>query len=241
MSGIHCKSCGNCHRQEPGLIVILHCVTEGLHRYYGTGDLHFITWSCHRRQPILGTAPRRDLLVTILEQARRKYRFVVHGYVVMPEHVHLLITEPEEGDPSVVMKVVKQRFARQLNEKRRATAARRGQLWESALGAVWQKRFYDFSVWTERKRSEKLRYMHRNPVKRGLVAQPDQWEWSSFRAYFLGERGLVRVNFQEWASEIKCRTPQGLEAVESTLTHSSAKNANEWGTRQLGVAEPKSD
>jgi len=51
-------------------------------------------------------------------------------------------------------------------------------------------------------------YIHRNPVKRGLVGQPDQWKWSSFRAYFFGERGPVRVNFQEWASEIKCRTPQ---------------------------------
>jgi putative transposase len=185
-----------------------HHVTKGLHRYYGTHDLHFITWSCYRRQPILGTATRRDLLLTILEQARRKYRFVVHGYVVMPEHVHLLISEPEEGDPSVVMKVVKQRFARQLKEKCGSTAPRQGQLSENAPDAVWQKRFYDFSVWTEHKRIEKLRYMHRNPVKRGLVEQPDQWKWSSFRAYFFGERGPVRVNFQEWTSEIKCRTPQ---------------------------------
>ena len=153
-------------------------------------------------------ATRRDLLLTILEQARRKYRFVVHGYVVMPEHVHLLITEPEEGDPSVVMKVVKQRFARQLNEKCRRTAATQGKLWENPPDAVWQKRFYDFSVWTEHKRIEKLRYMHRNPVKRGLVEHPDQWKWSSFRAYFFGERGPVRVNFQEWKLEIKCRTPE---------------------------------
>ena len=189
-------------------MVILHRVTKGLHRYYGTHDLHFITWSCYRRQPILGTAARRDLLLTILEQARRKYRFVVHGYVVMPEHVHWLITEPEEDDPSVVMKVVKQRFARQLNEKCRRTPAAQGQLWEKAPDAVWQKRFYDFSVWTEHKRIEKLRYMHRNPVKRGLVDQPDQWKWSSFRAYFYGEPGPVRVNFQEWKSEIKGRTPQ---------------------------------
>jgi putative transposase len=53
--------------------------------------------------PILESAWRRDLLLKILEEGRRKYRFVIHGYVVMPEHVHLLITEPEEGDPSVVM------------------------------------------------------------------------------------------------------------------------------------------
>src|SRR5260370_35315512 len=57
---------------------------------------------------------------------------------------------------------------------------------------VWQKRFYDFNVWTEHKPIEKLRYMHRNPVKRGLVASPQLWHWSSFRAYFLGAPGPVR-------------------------------------------------
>jgi putative transposase len=81
-------------------------VTQGLRRYYGTPDLHFITCSCYHRQPKLGTPERRDLFLKILEEARRKCRFVVHGYVVMPEHFHLLITEPE-----VVMKVVKERFA----------------------------------------------------------------------------------------------------------------------------------
>ncbi len=44
-----------------------------------------------------------------------------------------------------------------------------------------------------------------NPVKRGLVEEPDQWKWSSFRAYCFGERGLVRVNYQEWPLEIKAR------------------------------------
>ena len=59
---------------------------------------------------------------------------------------------------------------------------------------VWQARFYDFNVWTERKRIEKLRYMHRNPVKRGLVLEPEQWAWSSFRWYQRGERGPVQLN-----------------------------------------------
>ena len=84
-------------------------MSERLHRYYGTHDLHFITGSCYRRQPELGTAKRRDLFVKILEEARRKYRFVVHGHVITPEHFHLLITEPEVGDPSVVVKVIKER------------------------------------------------------------------------------------------------------------------------------------
>ena len=58
----------------------------------------------------------------------------------------------------------------------------------------WQTRFYDFNVWTERKRLEKLRYIHRNPVTRGLVASPELWPWSSFRWYRCGEVGPVKIN-----------------------------------------------
>jgi putative transposase len=79
-------------------------------------------------------------------------------------------------------------------------------LFDHAPQHIWQKRFYDFNVWTERKRIEKLRYMHRNPVKRASVASRDLWRWSSFRAYFLGELGLVRVN--EWeVLKMKIRPP----------------------------------
>jgi len=180
-------------------------VTQGLHRYYGAEDLHFITCSCYRRRPQLGSAKRRNLFLRILEETRRKYRFVVHGYVLMPEHFHLLITEPEVGDPSVVLKVVKQRFARRLNRGRKRSSSAQTTLWDATPDPVWQKRFYDFNVWSESKRIEKLRYMHRNPVKRGLVEQPDHWRWSSFRAYFYGEPGPVRVNFQEWPMQIKRR------------------------------------
>jgi putative transposase len=183
-------------------------VTQGLYRYYGGDDLHFITCSCYRRQPLLNTPARRKLFVTILEETRSRYRFVVHGYVVMPEHIHLLITEPEIGDPSVVMKVLKQGFARRLKRRRRRESAAQQALWSLSRLPVWQKRFYDFNVWSERKRIEKLRYMHRNPVRRGLVEKPEQWKWSSFRAYLYGETGPVRVNFQEWPLEAKPRPVQ---------------------------------
>jgi len=178
-------------------------VTKGLVRYYGNQDLHFITCSCYRRQPQLRSAKRRYLFLTILEETRRKYRFVVHGYVVMPEHFHLLISEPERGNPSTVMQVLKQRFARAvLREWRRRKPAAHGTFWNEALdaGHVWQRRFYDFVVWSEHKRIEKLRYMHRNPVKRGLVLELDQWPWSSFRYYAYDERGNVLVNEQRRAA-----------------------------------------
>jgi hypothetical protein len=63
----------------------------GLRRYYGTGGLHYVTWSCYGRKPLLGTAARRDLVLMVLERMRDRYRFAVIGYVVMPEHVHLVI------------------------------------------------------------------------------------------------------------------------------------------------------
>ncbi len=173
-------------------------VTQGLHRYYGGRDLHFITCSCYRRTPLLGTARRRDLFLAILEQTRQRYQFVVVGYVVMPEHFHLLISEPEKGSPSAVMQVLKQRFARRvLSQLRRVPGPGQLSLWDAearAAAHVWQRRFYDFNVWSERKRIEKLRYMHRNPVQRGLVSEPEQWRWSSYRQYAYGEAGRVRIN-----------------------------------------------
>ena len=167
----------------------------GLKRFYGANHLHYITCSCYRRQALLGTARRRDAFLRVLEQVRQKYDFTVVGYVVMPEHVHLLISEPGEGDPSVVMKVLKQQVARRLLPRRR-TRNRQPGLWAEPESPrhFWQKRFYDFNVWSRRKEIEKLRYMHRNPVKRGLVERPELWRWSSFRCYAYGEPGPVQVN-----------------------------------------------
>ena len=66
----------------------------------------------------LVSASGRDLFLRIFEQARQRYHFVVVGYVVMPDHIHLLISEPERSTPSTVMQVVKQRYARHLLHKK---------------------------------------------------------------------------------------------------------------------------
>jgi putative transposase len=144
--------------------------------------LSFITTSCYQRRALLGTPRRRDLLVKILEEVRQRYHFVAVGYVVMPEHMHLLVGEPERGNPSVAMQVLKQRFARALLRTMKPPgSSEQGSLWAIHLEweRVWQRRFYDFVVWSQAKIEEKIRYMHANPVKRGLVLAPEQWRWSS--------------------------------------------------------------
>ena len=69
-----------------------------LRRIYGLRDFDFITCSCYRRQPLLGTRHAREVFLRIFEQVRRKYQFEVVGYVVMPEPFHILIAEPEKGN-----------------------------------------------------------------------------------------------------------------------------------------------
>ena len=155
---------------------------SGLHRWYGHNHLHFITCSCYRRQPLLNP-PRRTEFLEQLEQLRRAYQFVVVGYVVMPEHFHLLIGEPNRGTPSSLMFALKQ-----VTSKRWLASLR-----PEGHTRFWQARFYDFNVFAPKKRIEKLRYIHRNPVTRGLVSQPEHWRWSSYRHYKFGDELAVQI------------------------------------------------
>jgi len=121
-----------------------------LRRRYGLGQLHFITCSCYRRMPLLGTERARHLFLKILGEVRERYDFALLGYVVMPEHIHLLISEPNVGNPSVVMQVLKQRVSRAMHRRRRRTRSEQKWLWEEApvrkYQPFWQRRFYDFNV-----------------------------------------------------------------------------------------------
>ena len=159
-----------------------------LERRYGTQRSHFITCSCYRRAPLLSHDRIKQTFLTVLEETRQKYQFCVYGYVIMPEHFHLLIGEPETGNPGTVMQVLKQRVSHQGLKLLHPTKPK-----------FWETRFYDFNVWSHAKKIGKLRYMHRNPVKRGLVARPEDWPWSSFRHYAMGEIGPVEIE-SEWTA-----------------------------------------
>jgi REP element-mobilizing transposase RayT len=107
------------------------------------------------------------------------------------------------------MQVMKQRFARNvLRELRTPSTLQQPSLWQGAMedAHIWQKRFYDFVVLSEKKKLEKLRYIHRNPVRRGLVLAPEQWKWSSYPHYSTGELGPVFID-QGARSVLKIRSP----------------------------------
>ena len=158
----------------------------GLRRFQHEGHLHFITFSCYRRFPYLNTDAAYTCFERWLETLRNRHHFDVHGYVLMPEHVHLLLSEPEQHSLDNTLRALKGQTSKELKGDR---------------AHFWQRRYYDFNVFAESKRVEKLRYMHRNPVTRGLVARPEEWAWSSFRHYATGERGRVTIESPWTASQ----------------------------------------
>jgi len=173
----------------------------GLKRYYGRGHLHFITFSCYRRLPLLKTARARDTFVEELAKVRDETKFHLLGYVVMPEHVHLLISEPPQGTPSTVLQKLKRRVAHRLRKRKKRAAPGQALLpfakCEEPLRSFWQARFYDFNVYTRGKKTEKLNYMHANPLKRGLVKDPKDWPWSSWAFYGGEENVLIPIDVED--------------------------------------------
>lgn len=117
----------------------------------------------------------------------------------MPEHIHLLVSEPQRETLSTAVQALKLGFVRKLEGSVIPGSRNASETWGTPPShrdphRFWQARFYDFNVWTEKKRIDKLRYIHRNPVKRALVAYPEHWPWSSYRSYLFGEKGPVKIN-----------------------------------------------
>ena len=149
----------------------------GLERRQQEGHLHFVTFSCYHRLPYLDTPITRDLFEDALQTVHRLYHFGVIGYVVMPEHVHLLLGEPGRELLASALQALKLSVVRRSKQR-----------------PFWQPRYYDFNVFTEDKRIEKLGYIHWNPLRRGLVDKPEDWRWSSLRYYQTGVQGRVKID-----------------------------------------------
>jgi putative transposase len=103
----------------------------------------------------------------------------------MPEHVHLLISEPARATLADALKSLKQGVSRRLIGE---------------ANHFWQKRYYDFNIRDRQQFAEKLQYIHRNPVKRGLCQRIDEWEWSSCPHYATGSEGRVEIE-SEWTAK----------------------------------------
>jgi putative transposase len=203
----------------------------GLTRFHHSGQSHFVTFCCYHRRRLLITDASRRIFESGLERVRRSYKLYVYGYVVMPEHVHLLLSEPQletsplkpkaglNGPPLLLSEPQRDTLADALKSLKQGVSRR-------LIGDAehfWQKRYYDFNIRNCAQFVEKLRYVHRNPVKARLCEWPEDWEWSSFRHDATGSEGRVEIE-SEWTARKRERAAGGLcPSVE--LPHSSQKRA----------------
>ena len=188
---------------------------SGLKRYQKAETLHFITFSCFHRFPLLEAAGAREVVEGVLEQTRARHQARLYAYVLMPEHVHLLVNEPPQILLAQFLKAVKQVTSRRLRGSDRK---------------FWQDRYYDSNVYGEKARSEVIRYIHRNPIARGLVTRPEQWPWSSFRHCASGAKGTVEIESQ-WTAFLRgSRLPEGirLQAGERSCFPTQAAKDAAW-------------
>ena len=175
-------------------------------RYFAPGQLQFITSSVYRRRRLFDSLRLRGLFVEVLRQWRQVTGFLLIGWVLMPEHFHLLIKPEPAESTSAILQELKKRSAQQIIP---ILSANQQHAWCRAMLAgfrlpptvhcdsyyrVWNRRFYPYGVYSHEKRLEKLNYMHNNPVKRGLVQSPDEWPWSSYRFYYLNDSSHLSMD-----------------------------------------------
>jgi putative transposase len=175
-------------------------------RYFAPGQLQFITSSVYRCLKLFDSQRLRLMFVELLREYRQEKGFLLIGWVLMPEHFHLPIKPEPAESTSALMQELKKRTAQRTVS---LLTENQGYPWchkmlsglrlpatvhSDSRYRVWERRFYPYGVYSDRKRREKLNYMHNNPVKRGLVRSPEEWPWSSYRFYYLNDSSLLSMD-----------------------------------------------
>lgn len=146
-----------------------------LKHYDDLGTARFVTFCCYRMEANLSDSLSRDLLIENIRQARLKHGFKLMAYVIMPEHVHLVLWPPDGMKLGLVIREIKSKMARKY------FALTMPEI--TGTRVFWQKRCYDHNCRTPESVREKIKYCHNNPVRRGLAQEPGNYEWSSYNWY----------------------------------------------------------
>src|SRR5258705_12654648 len=146
----------------------------GLERRHNLGHLHFITFSCHNRLPYLDSAKPKEILEQVIERTRRSHNFLLYAYVLMPEHVHLLLSEPKTHSLSSTLRVIKGESSKLL---------------KGTCRHFWQPRYYD-------QRLHHPKIQRENPIHPPQPCHPSprspprRLRWSSFNHYATAKPSL---------------------------------------------------
>jgi len=174
--------------------------------FYGLNHLHYITRSTYHRARLFDSTRFKRQWIRTLDELRSELNFKIIGYVLMPEHFHILMWPRADPNPSQILQKLEESTALFILKNLRENLNYpwcRGMLNRVRLPVtvhhhahfrVWQRGGYDLNVWSPKKRREKLNYMHYNPVTRKLVEKPGDWPWSSWRFYFLNDASILPMD-----------------------------------------------
>ena len=167
-------------------------------RHYNIpGHAHFLTFTCYKELPLLTRERTKCWLIEAIIKTKEKYKYAIWAYVIMPEHVHLLIYPLAESyNISLFLKTLKQSVARKAKHYLQENnpnwldklTVKRGsrkvfRFWQSGPG-------YDRNINSKDELFEKINYIYNNPVKKGLASSPQEWRWSS-AGWYNGERDVT--------------------------------------------------
>ncbi len=178
-------------------------------RFNEASYAHFVTTKTFRNKPVFNDSKCCEILITDIDFYRNKLGFKLIGYVIMPDHLHLILWWDVEQYPeltvSKVMHGIKglsaQNLSRYLLGSRGVSASTDSQGTKAfatpgkkRVLKIWQPSFYDFNIYSAEKFFEKLNYIHWNPVRAGLCEKPEDWQSSSYHFYEYGEKGKIRID-----------------------------------------------
>ena len=174
-------------------------------RFHIKGHIHYVTTNVYDRLPLFTNPSFVIPLYDSLNYYRHRHAFKLLGHVTMPDHVHLLLWPSGESTISDIMRDWKKFTATRLirqatvegNEEWCLAFQKAGRKTGRSSKKVWQDSFWDTNIYSERFLRQKLNYLHRNPVRAGLVDSPEDYVYSSYHSYVFGEQWLIETD-REW-------------------------------------------
>jgi REP element-mobilizing transposase RayT len=162
--------------------------------------LHYLTFVVLQRVRVFADQGNCQLFIEALDETRKQYPFKLIAYVIMPDHVHLIVN-PAGGDIELVGKTLKGKSAKKILDRLKIfeNGSTLSQLKRSAIGkrnhtfSLWQKKVKSVDLWTHKFILQKMNYVHMNPVRAALCDHPGKWVWSSYSAYVRNSQAEIPI------------------------------------------------